>query len=109
MKILPSALQKIFDIWIEEKQPDLVFRIGIIGGGCSGLQYTLTFEEQHPEEDMTLAEQDGLRCVTDYLSMQYLEGATLAYDEGDGLNAQFVISNPQAQHTCGCGSSFEPK
>lgn len=107
MKILPKALEKIHDIWIEEQEPTYVFRIGIVGGGCSGLQYTLTFEDKHPEEDMLVAEYEGLQCVTDYLSLQYLEQATLDYVEDD-LNSQFVIKNPQASRTCGCGNSFEP-
>lgn len=107
MKILPNALHKIYDIWVETNEPTYVFRIGIVGGGCSGLQYTMTFEERHPEEDMLLAQQDGLECVTDYLSLQYLTNATLDYVE-DGLNSEFVIKNPQATRTCGCGNSFEP-
>ncbi len=108
MKLTERALEKIFDLWVDERDPELIFRIGIVGGGCSGMQYTLTFDQKNPNEDMVVANYEGLEAVTDYVSLQYLDRAELDYVD-DPLNQQFVIKNPQALRTCGCGNSFEPK
>jgi iron-sulfur cluster insertion protein len=74
------------------------------GGGCSGFQYGFTLDEEQNEDDFDFAF-DNIRVIVDSMSMQYLEGASIDYRE-DLMNANFVINNPQAQSTCGCGSSF---
>jgi iron-sulfur cluster insertion protein len=98
--ITESAKEKIQDLLIEENKPGLKVRAFVQGGGCSGFQYGFTFDEEQNEDDF---EFDGV--LIDSMSMQYLTGATIDYrDEIHG--SQFVISNPNAQTTCGCGSSF---
>ncbi len=98
--ITESAKEKIQDLLIEENKPNLKVRAFVQGGGCSGFQYGFTFDEEQNEDDF---EFDGV--LIDSMSMQYLTGATIDYrDEIHG--SQFVISNPNAQTTCGCGSSF---
>jgi iron-sulfur cluster insertion protein len=88
----------------EEKNADLKLRVYITGGGCSGFQYGFTFDETIAEDD-TLFEKDGVGVVIDPMSFQYLMGAEIDYQEGlEG--AQFVLKNPNAKTTCGCGSSF---
>lgn len=98
--ITESAKEKIQGLLIEENKPGLKVRAFVQGGGCSGFQYGFTFDEEQNEDDF---EFDGV--LIDSMSMQYLTGATIDYrDEIHG--SQFVISNPNAQTTCGCGSSF---
>jgi iron-sulfur cluster insertion protein len=98
--ITESAKEKIQDLLIEENKPGLKVRAFVQGGGCSGFQYGFTFDEEQNEDDF---EFNGV--LIDSMSMQYLTGATIDYrDEIHG--SQFVISNPNAQTTCGCGSSF---
>lgn len=98
--ITESAKEKIQDLLIEENKPGLKVRAFVQGGGCSGFQYGFTFDEEQNEDDF---EFDGI--LIDSMSMQYLTGATIDYrDEIHG--SQFVINNPNAQTTCGCGSSF---
>jgi len=100
--ITESAKVKIADILAEENNPTLRVRAFVQGGGCSGMQYGFTLEEQQNEDDF---EVDGI--LVDSMSMQYMTGAKIDWRE-DAMGASFVIDNPQAQTTCGCGSSFSP-
>ena len=88
----------------EEGNPELKLRVFVTGGGCSGFQYGFTFDETVNEDDSTL-EKNGVKLLIDSMSYQYLVGAEIDYKE-DLEGAQFVIKNPNAQTTCGCGSSF---
>lgn len=99
-----SAAIKVSELIAEEKNPGLKLRVFISGGGCSGFQYGFTFDENIEDGD-TQVENGGVTLVVDPMSVQYLMGAEIDYKEGlEG--AQFVIRNPNAQSTCGCGSSF---
>lgn len=99
-----SAAQKVKDLITEENNPALMLRVFVSGGGCSGFQYGFTFDENANEDDARI-NKDGVTLLVDPMSFQYLAGAEIDYQEGlDG--AQFVIKNPQAKSTCGCGSSF---
>ena len=99
-----SAASKVKELIVEEGNPDLKLRVFVTGGGCSGLQYGFTFEEVTNEDD-TVMEKNGVTLLIDPMSFQYLSGAEIDYQEGlEG--AQFVIKNPNATSTCGCGSSF---
>ncbi|MDA1332536.1 MAG: iron-sulfur cluster insertion protein ErpA [Proteobacteria bacterium] len=99
-----SAASKVKELIIEEGNEDLKLRVFVSGGGCSGFQYGFTFDEEINEDDAQV-EKNGVQLVIDAMSYQYLVGAEIDYQEGiDG--AQFVIKNPNATSTCGCGSSF---
>ena len=99
-----SAAHKVGELIREEGNPNLRLRVFVSGGGCSGFQYGFTFDENEEEGD-TCVENQGVRLVIDPMSFQYLSGAEIDYRE-DVEGAQFVIRNPNAQTTCGCGSSF---
>ncbi|KXW56122.1 iron-sulfur cluster insertion protein ErpA [Ferrovum sp. PN-J185] len=99
-----SATDKIRSILEEENNLDLKLRVFVSGGGCSGFQYGFTFEETAAADD-TIVEKNGVELVIDPMSFQYLVGAEIDYKE-DLEGAQFVIRNPNATTTCGCGSSF---
>ena len=99
-----SAANKVASLIEEEGNPDLKLRVFVSGGGCSGFQYGFTFDETVNEDDSTL-EKNGVKLLIDSMSYQYLVGAEIDYKE-DLEGAQFVIKNPNAQSTCGCGSSF---
>ena len=99
-----SAASKISQLVLEEMNPDLKFRVYIIGGGCSGFQYGFAFEEDAVEGDV-LMEQKGVQVMVDPMSYPYLMGSTVDYLE-DLQGSRFVVSNPNAKSTCGCGSSF---
>jgi iron-sulfur cluster insertion protein len=99
-----SAAKKVKDLIEEEKNPSLMLRVFVSGGGCSGFQYGFTFEENANEDD-TRVEKNGVTLLIDPLSFQYLAGSEIDFQEGV-QGAQFVIKNPQAKTTCGCGSSF---
>lgn len=99
-----SAASKVAQLIKEEGNPGLMLRVYIQGGGCSGFQYGFTFDEETQEGDTEIVT-DGVKLVVDPMSMQYLMGAEIDYTEGL-QGAQFVIRNPNATTTCGCGSSF---
>ena len=101
-----SAVVKLKELIAEEGNPDLKLRVFVQGGGCSGFQYGFTFDEMQNEDDFDL-EYDGVKLLVDSMSAQYLQGAKIKYSE-DAMGASFSIDNPQAQTTCGCGSSFSP-
>ena len=99
-----AAVGKVKALIDEEGNPDLKLRIFVTGGGCSGFQYGFTFDEAVAEDDTAMVK-DGVTFLVDAMSFQYLIGAEIDYTEGiEG--AQFVIKNPNATTTCGCGSSF---
>jgi iron-sulfur cluster insertion protein len=99
-----TAAAKVKELMNDEGNPDLKLRVFVSGGGCSGFQYGFTFEESVAEDD-TAVETDGVTLLIDPMSFQYLTGAEIDYQENiEG--AQFVIRNPNATSTCGCGSSF---
>ena len=99
-----AAAKKVRELIDEEDNPDLMLRVFVAGGGCSGFQYGFTFDEQTEEGDSSV-ENHGVTLVVDPMSVQYLMGAEIDYKE-DLQGAQFVIRNPNATTTCGCGSSF---
>jgi iron-sulfur cluster insertion protein len=99
-----AAANKVAALILEEGNPNLMLRIYIQGGGCSGFQYGFTFDESENEGD-TRVITNGVTLLVDPMSMQYLMGAEVDYSEGL-QGAQFVIRNPNATTTCGCGSSF---
>jgi iron-sulfur cluster insertion protein len=99
-----SAADKVKQLVEEEGNPELKLRVFVQGGGCSGFQYGFTFDEVVNEDDATM-EKNGVMLLIDSMSYQYLVGAEIDYKE-DLEGAQFVIKNPNATTTCGCGSSF---
>jgi len=99
-----SAAKKVGKLITEEENDNLKLRVYISGGGCSGFQYGFTFDEEVNEDDTTI-ENGGVTVLIDAMSIQYLAGAEIDYKE-DISGAQFVIRNPNASTTCGCGSSF---
>ena len=104
MTITESAKIKILDLLLEEGNPHLALRTFVQGGGCSGFSYGFTFDEITNEDDFEIP-LEKFKVLVDAMSMQYLQGASIDYKE-DISGSQFVISNPNAQSTCGCGSSF---
>jgi iron-sulfur cluster insertion protein len=104
VKLAPSAIAKIKELIAEENNPDLKLRMFVSGGGCSGMQYGFTFEEVANEDDFDL-EFEGVHVLVDSMSSQYLHGAEVDYIE-TLQGSQFSIKNPNAQTSCGCGSSF---
>ena len=99
-----AAAEKVAQLIEEEGNPDLKLRVFVQGGGCSGLQYGFTFDEIVNEDDTTMVK-NGVQLLIDSMSYQYLVGAEIDYKD-DLEGAQFVIKNPSATSTCGCGSSF---
>jgi len=101
-----SAVEKLRDLLAEENNPDLKLRTFVQGGGCSGMQYGFTFDEITNEYDWE-EDHEGVKILIDSMSAQYLDGARIDYKE-DLMGASFSIDNPNAETTCGCGSSFSP-
>jgi len=101
-----NAVAKIRDILAEENNPSIKLRVFVQGGGCSGMQYGFTLDEVANEDDFDL-DVNGVHVLVDSMSGTYLQGAEVDYRE-DQYGATFSIKNPNAQTTCGCGSSFSP-
>jgi iron-sulfur cluster insertion protein len=99
-----SAANKIRELVLEEQNPDLKLRVYIIGGGCSGFQYGFAFEEETEDGDF-IVDNDGVEMMIDPMSYPYLMNSVVEYKE-DLQGSRFVIDNPNAKTTCGCGSSF---
>ena len=99
-----AAARKVRELVLEEKNPALKLRVYVQGGGCSGFQYGFTFDEELGEGDISVVN-EGVQLIVDPMSFQYLMGSEIDYSESL-QGAQFVIRNPNAQTTCGCGSSF---
>lgn len=104
IELTSDAAGKVSEMIAEEGDSNLKLRVYVTGGGCSGFQYSFAFDDQVGEDDMVI-EKDGVTLLVDSMSYQYMVGATIDYQEGlEG--SRFVISNPNATSTCGCGSSF---
>ena len=104
--ITPSASVKITELLADENNPAVHLRMYVQGGGCSGMSYGFAMDEEHNEDDFEIPAGNTVVLV-DAMSSQYLQNAVVDYVE-DLMGASFKISNPQAQTTCGCGSSFNP-
>jgi iron-sulfur cluster insertion protein len=104
MQFTAAAAAKVRELIAEEGNADLALRVYIQGGGCSGFQYGFEFDENRAEDDLAIVT-EGVTLLVDPLSLQYLMGAEVDYSESL-TGAQFVIRNPNARTTCGCGSSF---
>ena len=99
-----SASRQVSRLKLDKQQPDLMLRVFVQGGGCSGFQYGFQFDESVDGDDLTI-QHDEITVVVDPLSYQYLEGARIDFLD-DLMGCRFVIQNPNAATTCGCGSSF---
>ena len=104
MNLQPAAVNKLKELVAEEGNPNLMLRVFVQGGGCSGFSYGFTFDEVKNEDDFDFM-YDSVQVVVDSMSMQYLQDSAIDYKE-DAMGASFVINNPQAVSTCGSGSSF---
>jgi len=104
MQLETGAIKKLQELISEEGNPNLMLRVFVQGGGCAGFSYGFSFEEDQNEDDFDFAFED-IKVVVDAMSMQYLQGSTIDYKE-EFLSSNFVVINPQATTTCGCGSSF---
>ena len=102
--ITEACAERVAELIIDEKNPNLKLRVAVSGGGCSGFQYGFTFDEDIAEDD-NVTEVNGVTFLIDSMSMQYLDNATIDF-KGDLSGAGFVIKNPGVTSTCGCGSSF---
>ncbi|WHQ74870.1 MULTISPECIES: iron-sulfur cluster insertion protein ErpA [unclassified Pantoea] len=104
LQFTDAAATKVKNLIADEENPALKLRVYITGGGCSGFQYGFTFDDQINDGDMTI-EKQGVSLVVDPMSLQYLVGGSVDYTEGlEG--SRFIVTNPNAKTTCGCGSSF---
>ena len=104
MNLTESAISKIKEILADEENPAIKLRVFVQGGGCSGFQYGFTLDNEQTEDDFEHTF-NGVNVLVDSMSWQYLQGSTINYKE-DLMSSSFVIDNPQAVSTCGCGSSF---
>ena len=99
-----NAVERLERLIAEKKKSNLMLRVYVQGGGCSGFQYGFEFEEQQEEGDLEF-ERDGVKLLVDSMSFQYLMGSEIDFVD-DLMGTRFVVSNPNAETTCGCGSSF---
>ena len=99
-----KAVQRLEQLIAAKENSSLMLRVYVQGGGCSGFQYGFQFEEQREEDDLEF-ERDGVKLLVDSMSFQYLVGSEIDFID-DLMGARFVVSNPNAEATCGCGSSF---
>lgn len=104
LKISGSAVDRINQLLADKDNPELMLRVYIQGGGCSGFQYGFQFDDDKQEDDIAI-EQSGIRVLIDMLSLQYLGGAEIDFKD-DIMGSRFLVNNPNASTTCGCGSSF---
>ncbi len=104
LKITRDAVTRINQLLETKGNPELMLRVYIQGGGCSGFQYGFQFDDARQEDDISI-EQEGIRVLVDMLSLQYLDGAEIDYKD-DLMGSRFLVNNPNASTTCGCGSSF---
>jgi iron-sulfur cluster insertion protein len=107
IQITASALARVQQLINEKKNNKLKLRVYIVGGGCSGFQYGFSFDEETAADDFAVL-QDNITVLVDALSMQYLDGATVDFQESL-QGSRFVVINPNAETTCGCGASFSLK
>ena len=106
LELTESAVGKIKELLAEENNPDIKLRTFVQGGGCSGMSYGFTFDEAQNDDDFVVAAH-GVEILVDSMSMQYLQGARIDYKD-ELMGSSFSIDNPNAQTSCGCGSSFSP-
>lgn len=99
-----AAASKVKELILDEENPNLMLRVYITGGGCSGFQYGFKFDDKSTDDDIKI-EKDGVLLVVDGISLQYLMGGTIDYSKSL-MGSRFVVNNPNAVTTCGCGSSF---
>jgi iron-sulfur cluster insertion protein len=104
--ITDAAKAQLKNILAEENKPGLKLRVFVQGGGCSGMQYGFTLDDEQAEDDWDI-ESNGVRVLVDSMSGGYLQGAVIDYKDS-AMGSSFSISNPNAETTCGCGSSFSP-
>lgn len=104
LKITRDAVTRINQLLETKENPEMMLRVYIQGGGCSGFQYGFQFDDSQQEDDISI-EQEGIRVLVDMLSLQYLDGAEIDYKD-DLMGSRFLVNNPNASTTCGCGSSF---
>ena len=104
LEVTDRAVEKVQSLKTEEQNDDLKLRVYVTGGGCSGFQYGFSFEDTMAEDD-TLVSRNGVTVLVDSLSFQYLAGSTVDYEVGL-MGSRFLITNPNASTTCGCGASF---
>jgi len=104
LEVTDRAVEKVQSLKTEEQNDDLKLRVYVTGGGCSGFQYGFSFEDTMAEDD-TLVSRNGVAVLVDSLSFQYLAGSTVDYEVGL-MGSRFLITNPNASTTCGCGASF---
>jgi iron-sulfur cluster insertion protein len=103
--LMPHAVSKLQELFAEEAKPDLVLRVFVQGGGCSGFQYGFTWDTEESDDDFSFSVNDNIHLIVDAMSMQYLTGSVIKFKkEISGSN--FVIENPNSSNKCGCGSSF---
>jgi iron-sulfur cluster insertion protein len=105
IELTDAAKTRIIDLLIDENNPQLKLRTFVQGGGCSGFSYGFTFDEEVNEDDFEFPVDEKFKVLVDAMSMQYLQGATIDFKE-EIMGSQFVIKNPNASSSCGCGSSF---
>jgi iron-sulfur cluster assembly protein len=103
--LTPAATQEVKRLMEKEQKPNLGLRIGVKGGGCSGMTYILAVEEASPKPYDTVFEQDGLKVLVDAKSQLYLDGTTVDYKSAL-MGGGFEFNNPLAKKSCGCGTSF---
>lgn len=106
MNVTPAAVSKIAEILKEENEPGLGLRISVKGGGCSGFQYAFELDRPQKDFDMIADLAEDVVLMIDSMSIQYLDEATLDYKDDQLNGSAFLIKNPNAKTTCGCGSSF---
>ena len=103
--LTPAATQQVKKLIEQEQKPNLGLRIGVKGGGCSGMTYVLSIDEASPKQYDSVFEQDGIKVVIDAKSQLYLDGTTIDY-KGNLMGGGFEFQNPLAKKSCGCGTSF---
>ena len=104
LRVSSAAAGKIAELIEEEGNPMLALRVYVTGGGCAGMQYGFAFEESLAEDDLRIT-QDGVSLLIDSISLQYLQGSDIDFEDGLA-GSRFVIRNPNATTSCGCGQSF---
>ena len=103
--LTPSATEQVKKLIAQEQKPNLGLRIGVKGGGCSGMTYVLSVDEATPKQYDSVFEQDGIKVIVDAKSQLYLDGTTIDY-QGNLMGGGFEFQNPLAKKSCGCGTSF---
>ena len=103
--LTPAATQHVKKLIEQEQKPNLGLRIGVKGGGCSGMTYVLSIDEASPKQYDSVFEQDGIKVIVDAKSQLYLDGTTIDY-KGNLMGGGFEFENPLAKKSCGCGTSF---